>query len=265
MDDVPDLRYARTADGVAIGYQAVGDGPTLVWLPSLSNIRAQWRVPVLREAYLRLAREFRLVLYDGRGMGSSDRRVDPADLGVAAHVRDLAAVLDAVAPDVPVSLFGQYHGVATAVAFAADEPDRVERMVLFGGALRMRDAMAPAQTQALLSLVDQDWDLFADAAATAWLGWAAGPSARLVAEGFRTAATPAIAKAWFVAAAEIDVTDLAGRVVAPSLVIHRQGERQIPVEVSRQLAAALPRGRLLALADSTPTMFLDDLPGISRR
>lgn len=257
MEVVPELRYARTDDGVTIAYQVLGRGPALVWLPSLGNLVAQWRVPLLRSAYRELARSVTLVLYDGRGMGSSERRVDLAALGVEAHVRDLQAVVAAAGLG-PVALLGYYHATATAIAFAAEHPHQVTRMVLFGGAARMRDAMSPAQTQALLSLVDQDWDLFADAAANAWLGWSAGESGRLVAEAFRTAATPTVAKAWFTAAADIDVTDRLARVVAPTLVLHRQGERQIPLEVAQRLAAGLPRGSLVALPGSTPTLFLED-------
>ena len=260
MEAVPELRYTRTSDGVTIAYQVLGRGPALVWLPSLSNLMAQWRVPVLRDAYRRLAGSMTLVLYDGRGTGSSDRRVDVEDLGVEAHLRDLDAVLAAAGLPAP-SLLGYYHSVATAIAFAADHPRRVPRMVLFGGAARMRDAMSPAQTQALLSLVDQDWDLFADAAAQAWLGWGSGESGPLVAEAFRTATTPAVARAWFTAGEAIDVTERLPRVEAPTLVLHRQGERQIPVEVSRRLAAALPKGRLLELPGSSPTLFLEDAAG----
>jgi DNA-binding CsgD family transcriptional regulator/pimeloyl-ACP methyl ester carboxylesterase len=259
-DELPEMRYARASDGVTLAYQVLGDGPPVVWLPSLSNLVAQWRVPQLRDAYRHLARSATLVLYDGRGTGSSDRRVDLADLGVEAHVRDLDAVLTAAGVRT-AALLGWYHSVTTAVAFAAAQPERVSRLVLFGGAARLRDAMSPAQTQALLSLVEQDWDLFADSAAQAWLGWGAGESGRLVAEGFRSAATPATAHAWFSAAAAIDVTPLLPRVVAPALVLHRQGERQIPAEVSRRLAAALPHGRVLELAGDSPTLFLEDAPG----
>jgi pimeloyl-ACP methyl ester carboxylesterase/DNA-binding CsgD family transcriptional regulator len=253
----PDLSYTRTRDGVTIAYQVIGRGPTVVWLPSLGNLVAQWRVPVIRTAYEHLARSVRLVLYDGRGMGSSDRRVDPGGLGLDGHLRDLDAVVDAVGEE-PVSLLGYYHSVPTAIAFAADHPRRVTRVVLFGGAARLRDAMNPVQTQALLSLVDQDWDLFADTAAHTWLGWAAGESGRLVAEAFRTAATPTVAKAWFEAAAQIDVADRLLHVSAPTLVLHRQGERQIPVEVSRRLADALPNGHLVELPGSSPTLFLEN-------
>jgi DNA-binding CsgD family transcriptional regulator len=134
-------------------------------------------------------------------------------------------------------------------------------MVLFGGAARMRDAMSPAQTQALLSLVAQDWDLFADSAAQAWLGWDSGETGRLTAAAFRTAAAPATAQAWFTAAALIDVSDRVPLAVAPTLVLHRQGERQIGVDVSRGLADALPHGRLVVLPGSNPTLFLEDVRG----
>lgn len=257
MDSQPEVRFARAADGVTIGYQVFGQGPPLVWMPSLSNIVAQWRIPALRAAYLGLARAMTVVLYDGRGTGVSDRRIDLGDLGVDAHLRDLRAVLDAERLT-RVSLLGYYHSVATAIAFAARRPERVDRLVLFGGTPRLREAMLPAQTQALLSLVDQDWGLFADAAATAWLGWDATSSGRWVAESFRTATTAPIAKAWFEAASRIDVSSEVASVRASALVLHRQSEQQIPVEASRRLAAALPGARFVELPGSTPTLFIED-------
>ncbi|BCJ48107.1 LuxR family transcriptional regulator [Actinoplanes ianthinogenes] len=255
--DTPPLRFARTSDGVTIGYQMFGRGPVLVWMPSLSNIVAQWRIPAIRAAYRALSRELTVVLYDGRGTGSSDRRVDPDNLGVDAHLRDLRAVLGDAGID-RASLLGYYHATATAIAFAARDPARVQRLVLFGGAPRMREAMLPAQTRALLSLIDQDWDLFADAAAAAWLGWDTGSSNRWTADAFRTATTAPVAKAWFAAAQDIDVTGDLPQVRAPALVLHRQGQQQIPVEVARRLTAALPDARLVELPGSTPTLFLED-------
>ena len=257
MDQAPEVRYARTGDGVTIGYQLFGQGPALVWLPSLSNIVAQWRIPVLRSAYQALARNLTVLLYDGRGTGSSDRRVNSGDLGVEAHLRDLTAVLDHAGLR-RVSLLGYYHSVPTAIAFAARHPERVDRLVLFGGAPRLRDAMRPAQTQALLSLIDQDWGLFADAAATAWLGWDKAPSGRWTAEAFRTATTAPFARAWFDTAEGIDVTAELGRVRAHTLVLHRQGTSQIPVDVSRRLADGLPNARFVELPGSTPTLFIED-------
>ncbi|MEV4276351.1 alpha/beta fold hydrolase [Actinoplanes xinjiangensis] len=252
-----DVRFARARDGVTIGYQRFGQGPPLVWMPSLSNIVAQWRIPAVRAAYQDLARNLTMILYDGRGTGASDRRIDLGDLGLDAHLRDLHAVLDDTG--LPrVSLLGYYHSVPTALAFAARNPGRVDRLVLFGGTPRLREAMLPAQTQALLSLIDQDWGLFADAAATAWLGWDAAPTGRWTAEAFRTATSAPIAKAWFEAARDIDVTAELAAVRAPALVLHRQGEQRIPAETSRRLAETLPDGRFVELPGSTPTLFLED-------
>jgi DNA-binding CsgD family transcriptional regulator/pimeloyl-ACP methyl ester carboxylesterase len=257
VEGLPDVRFARTVDGVSIGYQVFGRGPALVWMPSLSNIVAQWRVPALRAAYRGLARELTVVLYDGRGTGTSDRRVDLGDLGVDAHLRDLTAVLDAAG--LPrASLLGYYHAVPTAIAFAARSPGRVERLVLFGGTARLREAMLPAQTQALLSLIDQDWGLFADAAATTWLGWDEAASGRWTAEAFRTATTAPFFKAWIEAGRDIAVTAELPAVRAPALVLHRQGEQRIPVEASRRLAGGLPGARFAELPGSTPTLFIEN-------
>jgi DNA-binding CsgD family transcriptional regulator/pimeloyl-ACP methyl ester carboxylesterase len=257
MTSPPPLRSARTGDGVTLAWTALGVGPPLIWMPSMGNLVAQWRVPPLRRAYERLAGSFRLVLYDGRGTGASDRRVDHAGLGLDGQLHDLAAVVEAVGPE-PVALLGYYHSVPAAIAYAAAHPRRVSRLVLFGGALRLRDSMSPQQTQALLSLIDQDWDLFAETAAHTWLGWQAGESGRLIAESFRTAATPTLARALFAEAGRIDVSELASQVHAPTLVLHRQGAGQMPVEASQRLAEALPHATLAVLEGSTPTLFFED-------
>jgi DNA-binding CsgD family transcriptional regulator/pimeloyl-ACP methyl ester carboxylesterase len=200
----------------------------------------------------------RLALYDGRGTGSSSRQVDPGDLGVDAQLRDLDAVLAAAGLE-HYSLLGYYHSLPAAVAQAAAHPDRVTRMVLFGGSTRTRDVMSPSQTQALLSLVEQDWDLFADSAAGTWLGWHAGEAGRLLADSFRTAASPTVVAAMFREAARTDVHDLLPSVRAPTLVVHRQSDRQMPPEVSAGLAAGLPAGRLVQPPGDRPALFLEDL------
>lgn len=256
---VPPIRYATTSDGVSVAWQESGSGPALLWMPSLGNLVAQWRIPFLRKAYEALATSVRLVLYDGRGTGSSSRQVDSDDLGVDAQLRDLDAVVAAAGLE-HYALLGYYHSVPAAIAQAAAHPDRVSRMVLFGGSARTRDVMSPSQTQALLSLVEQDWDLFAESAAHAWLGWQAGEAGRLLAESFRTSASPTVVTAMFREAATTDVQDLLGSVRAPTLVVHRQADRQMPVEVSAGLAAALPEGRLVRPPGDRPALFLEDLP-----
>jgi pimeloyl-ACP methyl ester carboxylesterase len=111
-----------------------------------------------------------------------------------------------------------------------------------------------------VTLVEGDWDFFVDSAARAWMGWSMGKEAEAVADYFRSATTPAIWRATLEAARAIDISDVVGSVKAPTLVLHRQGERrrQIPLDVSQRLAAALPNGRLLPLEGSAAGLFFED-------
>src|SRR5207247_10726437 len=112
--------------------------------------------------------------------------------------------------------------------------------------------------QALVTLIDRDWDLFVDSAAHAWMGWSIGDEGRLVADAFRTATTPALARAMIEAERDMDVSADVGSVHVPALVVHRQAERQIPLEVSEKLAQALPDGRLLRFDGTSSGLFIAD-------
>ena len=103
----PSPHFGRTSDGVMIGWVESGSGPPLVHLPGVpfSNLEGEWRIPDLQAAFERLGRSVRLVQYDGRGTGLSQR--DVADFSLAAMEADLDAV---VAGQTPL-LFGDvpYH------------------------------------------------------------------------------------------------------------------------------------------------------------
>ena len=177
-------------------------------------------------------------------------------MSLEADLRDLDAVV-AAAGAREVVLFGFYHSAMSAVAWAARHPDRVRGLALFGGGLRGWDLISGPGTQALLSLIDRDWNTFVESVTHAWLGWPGGEEGRLAAEVFRTSTSPAIAKATLRAAGEIDVTDAAPLVEAPAIVIHRREATVIPLEVSRALADALPHGRLEVIDGRSATMFFE--------
>ena len=253
------MSYARGADGVSLAFTVAGSGPPVVFVPwvPFSNLSMEWQHPVLRRAFELLARRLTVVHYDGRGTGHSQR--DVFDLSLDAMVGDLEAVADRLGL-AELSLIGQYNSCPHAIAYAARHPDRVRRMVLFGGSARGWNAMSASQTQALLGLIEQDWELFADTAAHQWLGWSAGESGRAMASAIKDAVTPQVARATMQAASAADVTQMLPDVTAPTLVLHRTGMSQIPVSVPRALATALPRGRLVLLDGEQPTLFMDD-PG----
>ena len=125
----PDIRYAKSS-GAAIAYQVVGTADTdLVFVPDFgSNLVYGWQSPHWRNFYERLAREFRLILFDKRGSGLSDRHGDFATL--ETRMEDVGAVLDAVGSSEAVIL-GAHDGCAMAVLYAATYPQRTKALALF--------------------------------------------------------------------------------------------------------------------------------------
>jgi pimeloyl-ACP methyl ester carboxylesterase/DNA-binding CsgD family transcriptional regulator len=252
----PRTEFTTALDGTRIAWSEVGSGPVFVHMPGVpfSNLEAEWRIPVLQHAYGRLSERVRLIQYDGRGTGRSQREV--TDVSLEADLQDLDAVLDA-AEARDVVLLGFYHSAMTAIAYAARHPRRVRGLALFGGGLRGWDLMRGPGTQALLSLIERDWDTFAESITHAWLGWPDDDEGRLAAEWFRTSTSPAIARATLQAAGETDVSADAHRVRAPALVLHRRDAPVIPIEVSQELADALPLGRLEILPGISASLFFE--------
>jgi DNA-binding NarL/FixJ family response regulator len=254
----PQLRYAHTTDGVTIAYTVEGrHEPTLVWLPPapFSDVLAQYAMPLLRNVYARIAGRVRLVLFDGRGSGHSQR--DVTDLSLDAELRDLDAVVDD-AGLTRFALLGYYHSVPHALAYAARHPGRVTQLVLFGGTARGNDAMSPAETQALLTLIERDWVLFVESAAHLWMGWEAGEHGRRMASMFRTATTPTITRAVMEASAAVDVSAELPKVIAPALVMQSRNDRQLPAELTRALAESLPNGRIGLMSGNAATLFAEE-------
>ena len=260
----PEIRFATARDGTRIAWTSLGDGPPLVLMPGvpLSNLEAEWRIPTLAGAYRRLARRVRLIQYDGRGTGRSQR--DVTDVSLDAQLQDLEAVLAAAGVELP-TLLGFYHSAMTAVAWASRHPSRVRSLILFGGGLRGWDLMRGPATQALLTLIERDWDTFVESVTHAWLGWPAGEDGKLAADVFRESTSPAVARATLQEAAETDVTEDAARVAAPAVVIHRADAPVIPLEVSTALAEALPDGRLEVWPGRSATLFFAATDAVADR
>jgi pimeloyl-ACP methyl ester carboxylesterase/DNA-binding CsgD family transcriptional regulator len=262
----PGIRRTRTADGVTIAWTVTGapDGPVLVYLPGLpfSDFGAEWRIPLVRRALGRLGERVRLVQYDGRGSGRSQRDVE--DLSLDAMLRDLDAVIDA-AGSRTVVLLGFYHSVMLALAWTARHPERVDGLVLFGATARGWVPMSGAATQALISLIDQDWSTFVESAVHAWLGWLDPETGRLAVDWFRDATTPAIARATLRESSAIDVTGVLPSITCPVLVLHRAGATVLPIESSRELVASLPDARLDVLPGTSASLFLEDPERVADR
>jgi pimeloyl-ACP methyl ester carboxylesterase len=130
---IPQTRYARTADGVHIAYQVHGEGPIdlLMVLPWTSNIEALWEEPSLARFLNRLASSSRLILFDKRGVGLSDRVPESQLPSLETRMDDLRAVMDAADSERGV-VFGTSEGGPMAMLFAATYPERTRGLLLFG-------------------------------------------------------------------------------------------------------------------------------------
>ena len=131
----PETRYAKTADGVHIAYQVVGDGPVdMVFVMGwLSNVEAMWEEPAFARFLDRLSRFSRLILFDKRGVGLSDRVSDDRLPNLETRMDDVRAVMDAVGSERAV-VFGVSEGGPMSMLFAATYPERTVALALYGTA-----------------------------------------------------------------------------------------------------------------------------------
>ncbi len=264
------VSFCRGRDGVRLAYAVSGDGPPLIKAANwLSHLEHDWESSIWRHWWEALSRAHRLIRYDERGCGLSDWEVD--EYTMEAWVDDLATVVDAVGVD-RFDLLGISQGGAVAVTYAAAHPERVRRLVLYGTYTRGRKARA--QTDEQVDEADLQIQL-------ARVGWGRDdPSFRRVFamqfmpngsyeqwEEFaalqrRTTSSENAAR-FMQSYSAIDITAVAPKVVAPTLVLHARDERRVPLEEGRTLAAAIPGSRFVTL-DSANHILLASEPAWPR-
>ena len=144
----PQIRYAKTSDGVSIAYYAIGSGPPVVYMPPMpvTHVELEWKVDWFRGGWEAFARAATFVRYDGRGFGLSDR--NGTDFTVDAMVRDLEAVTDALALPA-LALIAPFEQSIPALAYADRHPERVAALVLWLGVRRGSDFLEDRATTIL--------------------------------------------------------------------------------------------------------------------
>jgi len=256
----PRIQYARTADGVNIAFWTLGEGTPLVQMPWMlaTHIELEWQMPEVRRWYERLSEKRKLVRYDCRGSGLSDR--DVSDYSLEAHVLDLEAVVDRLRLE-RFTLFGMTYAGPVAVAYTAGHPERVSQLLLFCSWARTRDTASP-QLRALRQLIDTDWETYTETAGHTVLGWSEGEQARSAAAMLRESVTQEALQAALRAYREFDVTALLPQVRSPTLVLHRRELGWLDVAVARGLASRIPDARLTVLKGTSPTPWLQDMEAV---
>ena len=244
------IAFARTSDGVRIAYSAVGDGPPVVSvLGWFTHLEAGYGSPRLAFWSPGMLERYRLIQYDGRGSGLSDRAL--GDYSLEKKVLDLEAVVDALGLE-RFALYAISAGGETAIAYAVRHPERVTRLVFYGSFARL--STLPGQLEqwrALVPLVRSGWGsdnpAFRQIFTQLFMPDGSDADMRFFTEAERLAATPDDAADFIEALIAIDVTALAPQVRAPTLVIHRRGDAIAPFEAGRELASLIPGAQLLTL------------------
>lgn len=252
----PPIRYARSPDGVRLAYQDFGDGPPLVFVAfcPFSHVQREMEIPEARRYLMELARTSRVIRYDGRGNGLSDRNA--TDFSLDAQVRDLEAVIDHLALE-RVALLGASIAAPAAITYAALHPARVSHLILWhayaSGADLFGSTLGAAST-----LADTDWELFTQTLAHVAIGWEQGDLAREYAAMVRAAVDknaligeiPSMFSSY-------DVRRHLAHIQAPTLVLARRGPEPA-AESARVLASAIPNARLMILEPGPPVPYVGD-------
>jgi class 3 adenylate cyclase/pimeloyl-ACP methyl ester carboxylesterase len=264
------IRFCRSVDGVQLAYARMGEGPPLVRAGAfLTHLEKDLESPIWRHLWRDLAQDYTLIRYDARSNGLSDWEVD--ELSFDAFVQDLETVVDAAGLD-RFALLGISQGCAVSIAYAVRHPERVTRLILYGGyaqgaAKRARSAGEREQFAAILTLVR--------------LGWGQGNPAfrqiftsQFVPEGTkeqvdwfnemqRVSTSPENAARFLAVTGDFDVIDLLPKVTVPTLVMHARDEVRVPFEAGRRMAAGIPGARLVPL-QSRNHLILESEPAYAR-
>ena len=227
----------------------LGAGPPLVnvW-PWGGKLDAHFEHPEVRAYFEGLARGRFAVSFDRRGVGASQREV--ADLSLDAHVADVVAVVDHLGLE-QIDLLGGAEGAAPAIAFAAKYPTRVRRLILAGPFACGQDLGNPQAVRIITTLIRDSWTLARSALAQIMFPRGPMEARDYLAQTLLDGMSPETAIRYIENHYTLDIRDLLPRVQAPTLVLHRRGDRAVPISAGQTVAALIPNARFVALDGDT--------------
>jgi pimeloyl-ACP methyl ester carboxylesterase/DNA-binding CsgD family transcriptional regulator len=262
------VRYLTTSDGVRLAWADAGSGRPLVKAANwLSHLEYDLESPVWRHWIAFFTSHFRLVRYDERGVGMSDRRVP--DLSLERRVLDLEAVIDAADLTEPVMLLGISQGAAVCISYAVRHPDRVSRMVLCGGYARGALRRGPVTEQEYRAIADlaalwgRDNPAFRQVFTSRFIPDGTDEQLRWFNELCTKTASPEMAGPLLLARGNIDVSALLQDVKTPTLILHAREDQIAPLAEGRSLASAIAAAQFVEL-DSRNHVLLECEPAWTR-
>ncbi|MGH2672856.1 MAG: adenylate/guanylate cyclase domain-containing protein [Actinomycetota bacterium] len=262
----PETRYAKTADGVHVAYQVVGDGPVdmVLVMGWVTNVEAMWDEPEFARFLGRLASFSRLILFDKRGVGLSDRVPEDRLPDLETRMDDVRAVMDAVGSERAV-VFGVSEGGPMSMLFAATYPERTIALVLYGTVadFTVREPGYKEEWAAYLARMEETWGSreFARGEIADWGAPGHESDERLVAwlaSYIRKAASPGAAVALERMNSQINATHALSSIHVPTLVIAREGDLDFPIGEARDTASRITGAKLVELPGSEHFPWVGD-------
>ena len=248
-----ETRFCAAPDGVGLAYSVEGEGPPIVkagnWMTHLDYERQS---PVWKHWVRELSRTNRLVRYDQRGCGLSDREFDGVPT-LDTFVGDLASVVDSAGLD-RFALLGVSGGGPTAIEYAARNPERVTHLVLYGTYARgryRRGERQAEQSRMLIDLMRVGWGgaepAFRQVFSSIYIPSAGEEQKRWYDEMQQASSTGEMAARLWQSRSDTDIGETARGVGQPALVLHARHDHAVPFEEGRRLAALLPNARFVTL------------------
>ena len=249
-----DIRFCTAPDGIQIAYSTIGRGMPLMktghWL---THLEFDLESPIWRHLYRELARDHRLVRYDTRGNGLSDRA--PHDISFEALVSDLEAVVGAAELE-RFALLGISQGALIALEYVLRHPERVSHLILYGGGavgrrLRTQSAAAREADDAMTTLMRLGWGsenpAFRQLFTSQFIPEGTKEQADWFNELQRVSATGEMAARIADATGDVDLLARLPEVRVPTLVMHATGDARVPFDIGRRMAAGIPGARFVPL------------------
>jgi pimeloyl-ACP methyl ester carboxylesterase/DNA-binding winged helix-turn-helix (wHTH) protein len=261
-----EIQFCTSGNGVRIAYAKVGSGSPLVKAGNwLNHLEYDWDSPVWSHLLKWMASDHQLIRYDARGNGLSDW--DVQDISFDAFVRDLESVVDA-AGLTRFALFGASQGCAVSIAYAAKYPERVTKLVLYGGFARGRrlrgDPVEVEQADAMVTLMRTGWGqenpAFRQVFTSFFLPGGTPEQMRWLNDLQRNTTSPENAVRIRLVSDYMDVTKLLPQIRVPTLVLHCHDDAVQPFEEGINLAAAIPGARFVGL-EGQNHLILESDPG----
>jgi pimeloyl-ACP methyl ester carboxylesterase/DNA-binding winged helix-turn-helix (wHTH) protein len=263
------IHFCAARDGARLAYARLGAGAPLVKVANwFSHLELDWASPIWKHWLARLGRDHELIRYDARGNGLSDWQ--PPSISFSAFVSDLGAVIDAAGVQ-RAPLLGISQGAAAAVAYTAQNPERVSALILIGGCARgWRVKNHPKLTErieALMTLMRQGWDAEHSAFRHIFTSTFFPGGTREQMDWFdelqRQTTSSDNAAAILSALGEVDVREQLAHIRVPTLVVHARGDRVVPMKDGLELATGIAGARFVAL-DTGNHLLLEAEPAWQR-